>query len=161
MKTPRITEQTKAAKKRAFLAAFVETCSITYACKLTGIHRDTPYAWLEEDPEYAASFEKAKKPATDRLIDECVRAAFRGIQKPVIYKGKLCTHEVEVINPETGEVTLKSVPLTTREYSDNLKMFLIKAWRPEFRDSYKAEISGANGGPIDSRLEIVFVKAQP
>lgn len=170
MKTPRITEQTKAAKKRAFLAAFVETASVTHACKILGISRATHYDWLEEDPAYKEQFGKSLNMAADHLEDECLRRGYRGIQKPVLYQGKLCYREEPVLDPFTGQpvrdpltgemnFVRSTKPLIIREYSDNLAMFMLKGMRPEkYRENWKGEISGAGGGPIDSHLTITFVK---
>lgn len=158
----RITDKTKAAKKRAFLAAFVETASVTHACKILGINRATHYAWLEEDAEHKENFAKSLNMAADHLEDECLRRGYRGTVRPVMYRGEVCYQDVSEKDAETGQMTVKRKPLVIRDYSDNLAMFMLKGMRPEkYRDNYKAEISGANGGPIDSRLEIVFVKAQP
>lgn len=43
--------------------------------------------------------------------------------------------------------------------SDRLLEFLLKGLKPEvYGDRMKQELTGANGGPVESRHEIVFVK---
>jgi hypothetical protein len=48
-----------------------------------------------------------------------------------------------ILDPQTGQ------PYIECEYSDALLMFMIKAHRPEYRDTFKNEHSGADGGPIE------------
>lgn len=134
-------------KKPAFLAAFRATASITKAARAAKIDRHLHYDWLEDYPEYAAAFERAKEDAAQTLEDEAVRRAHAGTEEPVIYQGALCYEWVEVIDKETGEVLTrkrKSKPLTVRKFSDPLLMFLLKGFRPDkYRDNSKVEISGS------------------
>jgi hypothetical protein len=161
MKSGRITDQTVAAKKAAMLRVYMDTASVTRACKIVGINRERHYTWLKEDPDYKAAFAVAVDRAADALEDEAVRRAKRGTEKPVIYKGQMQYTVVRdengdpVINPNTGEPNIK--PLIIHEYSDVLLMFLLKGMRPDkFRETWKGEISGPKGGPIeitDERLK--------
>ena len=41
---------------------------ITWACKLVGIARGTYYNWLKDDPEFAASIERAEAECMQKLI---------------------------------------------------------------------------------------------
>ncbi len=49
-------------------------------------------------------------------------------------------------------------PLGLIKYSDSLLMFLLRGLRPE-RYRERTEVTGKDGGPIDNKLEIVFVKS--
>ena len=73
--------------------------------------------------------------ASEVLIDEATRRAVDGVEEPVdFYKGK------------AGG--------TVNRYSDNLLMFLIKAKRPEYRDSSRVTlgIDSAGAGDGDPKL---------
>jgi len=45
---------------------------------------------------------------------------------------------------------------TVRKYSDTLLMFHAKARMPEYRDKQQVELSGKDGGPIETRGEQVL-----
>lgn len=108
----------------AFCAALAETCNVGKACAAVGISRQTAYNWRENDPEFAAAWERAMKAGLLGLEDEAHRRAFEGVDEPVFYKGDECG--------------------TVRKYSDTLTIFLLKAHDPEkYRENSKLELSGS------------------
>ena len=127
-------------KTRAkFLEALKETCNITKACELSGLARTSAYDWKEEDPEFAADWQKALDVAADLLEDEAVRRARDGVNKPVFQGGQLVGH--------------------VQEYSDTLMIFLLKGAKPKkYVERLQQEVSGPDGGPIQSAVTVEFVK---
>lgn len=110
-------------RKIAFLAALSATCSVTRACEAVGIARPTAYEWREEDPVFAARWEKAKRIGAEALEDEAMRRAREGYDRPVFHQGVECG--------------------TIREYSDTLTIFLLKGAMPEkYKDRQQVEHSG-------------------
>lgn len=106
-----------------FLEALASGLSVTGAAEQAGIHRATPYAWREADPEFAKAWQIALDAGTDRLEDEAWRRAAEGTERPVFQAGALVGR--------------------TREYSDLLMIFLLKGRRPEkYRDNSKLEVTG-------------------
>jgi hypothetical protein len=117
-------------KKKAFLASFAQTASVTKAAEAVEINRAMHYRWLRDDPKYAAAFERAKEQAAQGLEDEAVRRAYEGTLVPVFWKGK-----------PAG---------VTRSYSDGLLQFLLKGFRPEkYRERSNLEVSGPAGSPVE------------
>lgn len=98
-------------KKRAFIAAYAETGTITRAAEIACIDRKTHYDWLKEDPDYVKACEAAYEQAGERLEQEARRRAVEGTNKPVWYQGQKCG--------------------VTTEYSDTLLIFLLKGAKPE------------------------------
>lgn len=130
-------------KQTAFLAAFRITASITAAAAACKIERQLHYRWLAE-PEYVTAFAQAKEEAAQTLEDEAVRRAKEGVEEPVIWKGEFCYER-----DSRGRRRLKK-PLFVRKHSDALMIFLLKGFRPDkYRESFKAELSGPNGGPVE------------
>jgi hypothetical protein len=124
-------------KHRAFIGAFKASYSISEAAKAVGIDRSVHYDWLRDVPGYREAFEEAKEEATQTLEDEATRRATKGVTEGVFYKGK--------------PVGLKRV------YSDALLMFLLRGARPaKYRTG--VEVSGPDGGPVESALTVTFVK---
>jgi hypothetical protein len=116
-------------KKLAFLSVLAATCNVTASAEAAGIHRKTAYEWRDEDPEFAAAWERAKDMGVEALEDEAHRRAFQGFDKPVYQGGAMVG--------------------TVREYSDTLSIFLLKAHKPtRYRENTRMELTGADGGPV-------------
>lgn len=120
----------KASKwKKAFIAALREWGVVRYACEQAGIDRTTAYKAREEDPDFALQWKQALDDAIDEIEREAIRRAREGVERTVFFKDQ-----------QIG---------TERSYSDSLTMFLLRSHRPEvYRETVRAEHTGAGGGPI-------------
>lgn len=116
------------AQKRAFLAAYAKSASITKAAEITQIDRATHYERKASDPDYAAEFERTKVLACETLEDEAIRRAHEGVRKPVYQGGK-----------PVGYV---------QEYSDTLLIFLLKAACLTSTKNGVTERTGPKGEPL-------------
>lgn len=126
--------------KKRFLDAFSKCGVVPYACAQSGLVRSCHYAWLEKDHKYRQAFLEADAGFTESLIQEAVTRGRDGRPKRVIFQGKLMGRYLDMNGKEVpaGDPTAEIFePLTVQEYSDNLLMFLIKAKRPEFRESHR------------------------
>lgn len=123
------------AKARAFLAAYRKTCNITASAKAAGIGPRQHYRWLETSPGYKAAFAAAQVEAADYLESVAVRRATTGWEEPIFYQGAEC-----------GRV---------RRFDGGLLQFLLRGAKPE-KYKQSTEVTGAGGGPIEAKLEIVF-----
>jgi hypothetical protein len=110
---------------------------VTRAVKCVKVSHPQIYAWRKEDPEFAKAWAAAIDIGADVLEQEVHRRAVEGADVPVIYQGEITAWY--------------------KQASDTLLMFLLKARRPQFRESF--EVSGPNGGPIQySKVERVLVR---
>lgn len=126
--------------RAAFLEALKDTCNITKACELSKLGRTSAYEWRDDDPEFAADWQKALDIAADLLEDEAVRRAKEGTSKPVFQGGQLVGH--------------------VQEYSDTLMIFLLKGAKPKkYVERLQQEVSGPDGGPIQASVTVHFVKS--
>lgn len=116
-------------KKRAFLAAFIQTASVTVSAKLAEIDRRSHYVWKRDDEVYLKAFESARLMAAETLEAEAIRRAHDGVDEPQFYKGEICGH--------------------VRRYSDVLLIFLLKGAMP---DKYKERQSIELGRPSLAEL---------
>jgi len=66
------------ATQRAFLEAFVIAGNISGASRTSQVSRDTHYAWLKDDPAYAAAYKVAADEAIDLLEQEARKRAISG-----------------------------------------------------------------------------------
>lgn len=140
---------------RAFLAAYRATCSITKAAEAAGISRRAHYRKLETSADYRLAFDAATAMAADALEDEAVRRAKEGIVRQVLYHGTPAMELVDPLDPGKGMRARME-----REYSDTLLLALLKAKKPkEYAVQVRQELSGPGGGPIDSKIEVIFVGA--
>ncbi len=84
---------------------------------------------------------------------EAMRRGKDGVDEPVIYQGEAMGAWVKdgrIVSKDTPDATL--VPLTVKRYSDALLTLLLKAHSPMFRDITRHEMTGADGGPIQSSV---------
>ncbi len=113
-------------KKLAFLTALTATCSVTRACQAIDISRTAAYEWRDEDPEFAAAWEVAKRRGAEALEDEAIRRGHEGFKEPVFYQGVATD--------------------TIRKYSDTLLIFTLKGAMPEkYAERAKTEITNPDG----------------
>lgn len=72
------------------------------------------------------------------LEDAAITRAKDGVKRTVFYQGRKC-----------GSETF---------YSDGLMMTMLRAGDPKYRSA--TEVTGKDGGPIESRIEVVFVTSK-
>ncbi len=165
----------KTAKKKAeLLNTYRELASISAACRVVKIHRDSHYAWMRDDPVYRAEFAKAQEPAIQTLEDEAIRRAVYGVEEPVVHAGQLCYRPEDLHYPPSawqgtgkhrrlkpGAVLVPKAgarALSIRRFSDPLLALLLKANRPDkYRERTSHEISSPQGKPIKSEMRIRFI----
>lgn len=135
----------RAAAQETFLASFAKLANVTAACKAAGISRETFYAWRQEDKDFGAQFTDADAAANDVIRGEILRRAVMGVDKPLHFQGRLVTDQY-------------GRPVTVKEYSDTLLIFLAKARMPnEFRD--KVNGIGVDGQHVRITIETDAVPA--
>jgi len=120
----------------AMIQAFAQTGHIGLAARMAGISRRTHERWMLKYEKYNAAFAKTKASAGDFLESEAFSRATQGVEEPVYYQGSVCGH-------------------ITR-YSDGLLQFLLRGAMPEKYGS-KTEITGPQGGPIETKITVVYV----
>jgi hypothetical protein len=124
--------------KKIFLQSFAKTGNVSKSCEITGIGRTVVYQeWLTKDPEFAADFEIAKRVYIDRLEAECDRRAMEGIDKPVLWQGRITD--------------------TYKEYSDTLLMFRMKKLDPSYRENSQIQI---NNNQVDVKRIVYHFDGQ-
>lgn len=115
--------------QNVFLRELARKGNVSAACRKAKVERSTAYR-AREDTEFAAAWDEALEIATEALEEEARRRAAVGVLEPVYQAGK-----------RVGAI---------RRYSDTLMIFLLKAHAPaKYRDNYRIEHTGANGGPIE------------
>jgi hypothetical protein len=61
-----------------FVEVFAATGNVRLAASAAGVSRDAPYKRAQADPEFAASWLRAREDAVDALESECRRRALNG-----------------------------------------------------------------------------------
>jgi hypothetical protein len=115
-----------------------------------GVHRSTIYRWKLDHPEFCDAIKSAKE-AADERVERSLYQKATGYQyteqQAIKIKLEQYREEVEVV-----EVERHSPADTTAA------IFWLKNRRKsEWRDKHEHEVTGAGGGPIQSRFEVVFV----
>jgi hypothetical protein len=108
--------------RAVFLAALEASGNVSAAARRAATHRGTAYRHRAADPSFREAWDEALEVALDALEAEARRRALEGWDEPVFHAGEICGH--------------------IRKYDAALLMFLMKAYRPEFRDHARVEHSG-------------------
>lgn len=123
--------------KTPFLKNLRETGNILKACRAAKVARTTFYEHRKADAVFEAQVSEALEEAGDVLEAEAWRRAVKGVRRPVFQGGR-----------KVGEI---------QEYSDTLLIFLLKGTKPQkYRE--RAEVTGADGGPIVTMVREVIVE---
>lgn len=132
---------------KAFLAVYGRTANVALACRRAKVgSRMTVYRHAEISPEFAAEWDEAHERAMDRLEQEAWRRAVRGVQKPVLFQGKICGTWVDADGNTVSEQKrgARFAPIVIREYSDTLLVTLLKAGLPnKYRERIDHKVSGS------------------
>lgn len=147
----KLTKAERQQVQEKFLKSFAMTANVRAACMAAGISRTTVYEWQEKDETFSLRFKQAELDANDVIRAELFRRAVQGVEKPVVSMGKIVYTTDEKDKPK---------PLMERVYSDSLLALLAKARMPEFREKQQIEMSGPDGGPIETQHRVVFMVPQ-
>jgi len=132
----RLPVQTAARLKAEFPAVYEEMGVVGPAAESIGTTYDTIREWRNSDPEFNQACERARERFIQRLEVETIGDAFAGEKSPVYDRqGKPTGHH------------------RTRK-SDVLRMFFLKAWRPEvYKERYEIQPGAAAGDPPPPNLD--------
>lgn len=149
---PKETDDFNARKQKKFLRELLDNGGfVERAIRECKTSRRWLNTQLDTDETFAELFTAIKDQNNEKIEQEIYRRAVLGNPKPVIHLGKVSGHWVDkegnICNPDNPEAIL--VPLTVREYSDNLLMFLAKANMPE---KYRDQPQGKNATISDEEL---------
>ena len=143
-----------------FCDALMETCNVTRATKAIGVTRRTVYNWRNDIPEFKAMWVNALEIGVGVLEDEAIRRGFEGVDKPIMYQGKIICKKRRV-ELKSGVVEYQEmldeygqpIPETIKEYSDTLAICLLKAHNPErFRERTQTDINVRGELDVAARL---------
>jgi len=65
-------------QRKAYIRAISLGMTRTIAAKAAGVHRGTPYDWIEKDPEFEAEVERARGQFLERHFGVVTKAAAEG-----------------------------------------------------------------------------------
>ena len=124
----------KAGWKQVFLGALAKIPNVTFACRTAHVSSPTVYKHRELDQVFREGWERSLIAGIERLEQASYERATDGVPRGVWMKD------------QKGKI--KKVE-TIRDYSDTLAIFLLKAHKPDkYRETFKTELSGPDGGPI-------------
>ena len=122
---------------RPVLEVVRRNVSVAAAAETVGVHRATVYRLRGRDAAFSEALDDAREAALDRLEERLYLAATEGIPNR--------TTTTKRYPDGTVETTVKE----SVSFYPTAAMFLLKRWRPEYRESYRVEATGSDGGPIE------------
>jgi hypothetical protein len=145
------------ARKLTFLQVYSRKGIIGPAAEAAGVSRRTILRWREDDDAFDEACEDAYQTAVDHAEEELRKRGVEGADELILIKGS----PVPKRDPRTGEPMLddnfEPIYLTKKERSDRLLEVYMRANRAQYRDKSSVEVSGPNGGPVPTRIEVNFV----
>lgn len=117
--------------KQIFITALLKSSNVAAACRKAKVSRTWAYKERDVDAEFDAAWQEALDMALDDAESEAWRRAVKGTVSNRQYD-------------KDGNLIH-----TTRQYSDTLLIFMLKAHRPgKYRETVRNELTGASGGAI-------------
>ena len=117
--------------KEIFITALLKSSNVAAACRKAKISRSYAYAQKNLDAEFRDAWDEALDMALDDAESEAWR---RGV------KGTISNRQYDKDGNLINE---------TRQYSDTLLIFMLKAHRPaKYRETVRNELTGPSGGAI-------------
>lgn len=113
-----------------FFDALARYGVVLYACQMSTYAHRSVYEWRDQDPEFKRRWEECLEISTQRLEVAMMQRAIEGVDNYVTNTKGAVYMDREVLDPVTGEMIVKKMPLIEKKYSDNLAMFMAKARRP-------------------------------
>lgn len=110
--------------------------SLARAAKNAGIARSTVQRFQVADADFATAMDEARAEALDTLEEVMLLRARQG--QPIR----------KVVTKVAADGATETITTEESHISDVLGMFYLKRWRPEYRETFKVETTGAGGGPI-------------
>jgi hypothetical protein len=127
-----------------YLEALSKVPSLTRAADAAGVDRSTAWRLTQRDEAFAVAVHAAREQALDRLEEVIYAQATTGMaHRKTVTKTDKEGNVLEVT--ETEEIVR----------NPTLAMFYLKRWRPEYREAYRIEQTGAGGGPIRHEVGLV------
>ena len=114
--------------KNLFLKKLSELGNAEAAARCTNYTRAGFSYRKKQDPDFAKAWEDAMEVAVDKWEEEVIRRGVHGVEKPVLYQGKV-----------VGAI---------KEYSDRMLELLMSAHRPEKYGKNRVEMTGKDGKPL-------------
>lgn len=109
----------------------------------------TVYDWQDKDELFAARIARAREDGYDVIAQECLEIADDGTNDWETRTNKEGS-EYQAVNPEV--VNRSRLRVDTR-------LKLLAKWNPrKYGDKIHQEVSGKDGGPIQTAIEVTFVK---
>lgn len=120
-----------------FLHAMATMPAISQAALRVGVDRGTVHRAMQRHEEFALAVDAQRNVALDAL------------ESALYLRATIGTPVVKTVRKSDRDGNLVEETVTEdRHISDVLGIFYLKRWRPEYRDSFRVESTGANGGAI-------------
>lgn len=157
MANTEMTDRLRPTKKEVFIENYALHGVVTVACAAASISRSCYYQWCENDEDFAIACEDARECAVDLAEFELRNRAVDGVEEPVLFKGEPVWRR----DPVTADVLLDDdfnpIPFTINRRSDRLLEVYMKANRNQYRDKGSLEVTGKDGGAIETQFEVTYV----
>jgi hypothetical protein len=102
------------------------------------------YWWMRQErgKEFFARFTKAREAGFDAIADQCMEIADEGD------------------GDRNSDSTVNNEVVSRSKLRVWTRLQLLARWSNRYSERYQHELSGANGGPIETKFEVTFIKTK-
>ncbi|MEE8609022.1 MAG: hypothetical protein V3S55_15565 [Nitrospiraceae bacterium] len=145
------------ARKLAALAGIRHMGTIAEGARQARRCTDTVRNWRTEDDEFDAGVRTALQDFRDSLGEEITRRGRDGWEEPVVHQGRLC-YRLNIDGSLMLDDDFEPVFLTVKKHSDRLLELQAKAYDERYRDKASLEVTGKDGGAVESAITVKFIR---
>ena len=113
----------------------------------------TMFRWLREKEDFRQQYEIAKDESADTLADESIDIADNQVEQPLLVDGIPLEIDGKVVMIKDA-VSVNHARLRI----DTRKWYASKLKPKKYGDKIQQELTGADGGPVKTSIEVSFVR---
>lgn len=143
-------------KKLAALAGIRDLGTIAEGSRAARVSRSTIRDWRMGDEDFDTSVKEALEDYRDSLTAEITRRGRDGYDEPVIHQGQIC-YRTDIHGVVMLDDDFEPIILTIKKHSDRLLELNAKAFDDRYRDRSSLEVTGSDGGPLETAITVTYV----
>ena len=143
-------------KKLAALAGIRDLGTIAEGARRSQVSRSSIRDWRMSDEDFDTSVKEALEDYRDSLTAEITRRGRDGHDEPVIHQGQVC-YRTDIHGNVMLDDDFEPIVLTVKRHSDRLLELNAQAFDDRYRDRSSLEVTGSDGGPLESAITVTYV----
>jgi hypothetical protein len=148
--------------KATLLRRVAEGETVSAVCEDLGIERSTPWRWAQDDAEFRNAYARARENQAHALAEQAIMIATGNDAMTVAWERGIeaAAEELEKSGNQKWRQVVNALENNlvqrNRLRVDTLKWFTSKIAPKLYGERIQAEVTGADGGPVQQAMTITF-----